>query len=75
MSILHVQIVDFDLQIISYLLVLSDLNLELGKAVEISPQNHVISAENSSNPLLQVCVINISPSSSHWKQKVSYFLG
>ena len=64
MSILDVQIVDFDLQIISYPLVLSDLNLELGKAVETAPQYHVISAENSSNSLLQVCVINISPSSS-----------
>ena len=64
MSILDVQIVDFDLQVISYPLVLSDLNLELGKAVKTSPQDHVISAENSSNSLLQVCVINISPSSS-----------
>ena len=64
MSILHVQIVDFDLQIISYPLVLSDLNLDLGKAVEISPQDHMILAENSFNPLLQVSAINISPSSS-----------
>ena len=48
MSILHVRIVDFDLQLISYPLVLSDLSLELGKAIEISPQHHVISAENSS---------------------------
>jgi hypothetical protein len=47
MSILHVRIVDFDLQIISYPLVLSDFNLELGKAVEIAPQDHVILAENS----------------------------
>ena len=48
MSVLHVQIVDFDLQIISYPLVLSDLNLEFGKAVKISPQDHAISAKNSS---------------------------
>ena len=48
MSILHVQIVDFDPQIIRYLLVLSDFNLEFGKAVKISPQDHVISAEKSS---------------------------
>ena len=46
MSILDVQIVNFDLQIISYPLVLSDLNLELGKAVETSPQDHMISATN-----------------------------
>ena len=46
MSILDVQIVDFDLQIIRYPLVLSYLNLELGKAVEIDPQKHVISAMN-----------------------------
>ena len=48
MSVLHVQIVDFDLQIISYPLVLLDLDLELRKAVEISPQDHAISAKNSS---------------------------
>ena len=46
MSILDVQIVDFDLQIIRYPLVLSYLNLELGKVVEIAPQKHVISATN-----------------------------
>ena len=46
MSVLHVQIVDFDLQIISYPLVLSDLNLEFGKAVKIAPQDHAISATN-----------------------------
>ena len=45
MSVLHVRIVDFDLQIISYPLVLPDLNLEFGKAVKISPQYHVISAK------------------------------
>jgi hypothetical protein len=64
MSILAVQIVDFDLQNLSYPLVLSDLNLEFGKAVKIAPQDHVVSAENSSNFLLQVCVINVLPSSS-----------
>ena len=45
MSVLHVRIVDFDLQIISYPLVLSDLNLEFGKAVKIAPQDHAISAK------------------------------
>jgi hypothetical protein len=38
MSILAVQIVDFDLRIVSYPLVLSDLNLEFGKAIEMAPQ-------------------------------------
>ena len=47
MSVLHVQIVNFYLQIISYLLVLSDLNLEFMKDFEIAPQYHVISAEKS----------------------------
>ena len=47
MSILHVQIVDFDLQIISYPLVLSDLNLDIGKAFELSLQKRDFS-ENSS---------------------------
>ena len=45
MSVLHVRIVDFDLQITSYPLVLSYLNLEFGKAVEISLQDHAISAK------------------------------
>jgi len=48
MSVLQVRIVDFDLQIISYPLVLPYWNLELGKAVKISPQDHAISAKNSS---------------------------
>jgi hypothetical protein len=47
MSILAVQIVDFDPRIVSYPLVLSDLNLEFGKAVEMAPQYHMISPENS----------------------------
>jgi len=64
MSILGVQIVDFDLQNISSPLMLSDLKLEFGKATEMAPQDHVVSAENSSNFLLQVCVINVLPSSS-----------
>ena len=33
MSVLHVQIVDFDIQIIRYPVVLLDLDLDLGKAV------------------------------------------
>ena len=45
MSVLDVRIVDFDLQIISYPLVLLDLNLEFGKAVKISLQDHSISAK------------------------------
>ena len=45
MSILAVQIVDFDLRIVSYLLVLSNLNLELGKTAKNAPQDHVVSAE------------------------------
>ena len=45
MSVLHVGIVDFDLQIISYPLVLPDLNLEFGKVVKIAPQDHAISAK------------------------------
>ena len=45
MSVLHVRIVDFDLQIISYPLVLPDLNLDFGKAFKIAPQDHAISAK------------------------------
>jgi len=43
MSIWHARIADFDLQKMSYPLVASDLSLEIGKAVEITPQHHRLS--------------------------------
>ena len=49
MSVWNVQIVNFDIKIIVYPPVLSDLDLELGKIVKIAPQDQV-----SENPV-QTC--------------------
>jgi hypothetical protein len=70
MSILAVQIVDFDLRIVSYPLVLSDLNLEFGKAVKMAPQDHVISPENSSKLSLDLSLLMVQSVNEHAKQRL-----